>query len=216
MLLFMEAIWRAVETVKGALGLTDQVVDHGGHSLDFHPMDKPSLGTYAPYIVQNLTSLPFVFHVHSGVDNISEFNKHVKAVGYAAKPGSSVPVYIDNTFEKKQFFRSASHSFDIDQSNWVSHHYMTIQFDGTSVSSVPISMDLVGLTYFEVDFSKGVEMSGTQNEGVNSIYNKFGQEQSRGNSDRGCGTPVVVDITMLRCSKLIQLYSTVSENEFYR
>lgn len=210
----MEAIWRGFETVKGALSLTDQVADLGSCSLDFHPMDKQSLGTYAPYIVQNLTSLPLLFHVHSGVDSISESNSLLKAGGYAVKPGSSVPVYIDNNLEKQKFFRSTSHSFDSDQSNWVSHHYMTIQFDGTSISSVPISMDLVGLTYFEVDFSR-VEMSGTQNDGVSYTFNKFGQEQSRGKANKGSGTPVVVDITMLRCSKLIQLYSTVSENEFF-
>ncbi|KAL9665135.1 hypothetical protein QQ045_020546 [Rhodiola kirilowii] len=204
-----EAIWRATETVKDALGLTDQTVDHDSHSLDFPQMAKQRLGTFAPYIVQNLTSLPLVFQVHRGVDNFFEFNKPLKEDGYAVEPGSSIPVYIDNSLEKQHFFRTPSHSFDSDQSNWASHHYMTILFEGTSVSSVPISMDLVGLTYFGVDFSKGVEIRGPQNDSVNSIHNKNGQEQSRGDSNEGCGTPVVVDITLLRCSKLIQLYSTV-------
>uniref|UniRef100_A0A7N0U003 Vacuolar protein sorting-associated protein 13 VPS13 adaptor binding domain-containing protein n=1 Tax=Kalanchoe fedtschenkoi TaxID=63787 RepID=A0A7N0U003_KALFE len=203
-----EAIWRAVATIKDASRLTDKNVDHTIQDLEFHQMGKHSLGTYAPYIIQNLTSVPLMFHVYLDVDNLGEYNNPVKVDGYTVKPGSSVPVYVNNT-SKKQFASTSSQSFDSSQSNLANHHYMTIQFDGTSLTSVPISMDLVGLTYFEVDFSKGVEIPVPQNDGVNSIYSKSNQEQSRGDPSKGCSTPVVVDITVMRCSKLIRLYSTV-------
>ncbi|KAK7315042.1 hypothetical protein VNO77_33574 [Canavalia gladiata] len=151
----------------------------------------------APYVLQNLTSVPLQYGVFNGPANPDELcdsdENHAKYV----QPGSSIPIYLDEKAEQ-QFSRfRPSHSSDSlndQRSNGFAHHYITVQLEGTSRSSDPISMDLVGLTCFEVNFSK--------------TYNE---------TDEDCGmntaptfvVPVVFDVSVLRYSKLIRIYSTV-------
>ena len=81
-----------------------------------------------------------------------------------------------------------------EQKSGVAHHYISIQLDGTSVPSAPISIDRVGLTYFEVDFYKAYNENGRDN----STHTKSGFE-----------VPVVFDVSVQRYSKFIRPYSTV-------
>ncbi|PIA28371.1 hypothetical protein AQUCO_07100036v1 [Aquilegia coerulea] len=66
-------------------------------------------------------------------------------------------IYTDETPEEHDFrFRPSQSSDRLNEkkSCGVAHHMISIQLDGTSGPSTPISMDIVGLSYFEVNFSK--------------------------------------------------------------
>lgn len=155
-------------------------------------------GRYAPYVLQNLTSLPLVYHVYEGP--VDEFDVSEMKTGESVESGTSIPIYIKDEPEDHLLHvrpTHSSHRLNDQKSN--AHHYISIHLDGTSVSSAPISMDLVGLTYFEVDFSKA--------------YNENGQE-NRANGRSGFVVPVVVDVSVQRYSKLIRLYSTVRTSPF--
>lgn len=155
-------------------------------------------GKHAPYVLQNLTSLPLLYHVNRGPINeldASEMNswKYVQ-------PGSLVPIYIVDTPEEQLFHaRLAGFSDNIidRKTGGVAHHFITIQLDGTSTTSGPISMDLVGISCFEVDFSNAHSKS---------------SENVRRNISSGFLVPVVFDVSVQRHNKLIQIYSTVYIN----
>lgn len=152
-------------------------------------------GRYAPYVLQNLTSLPLIYHVHKG--SIDEFDVSEFKRGKSVLSGTSVPIYIDDALEDQLLHVRPTHSSEkLNDQKSNAHHYIYIQLDGTSVYSAPISMDLVGLTYFEVDFSKA---------------NNENCEENRANNKSGV-VPVVFDVSVQRYSKLIRLYSTVHTN----
>ena len=148
---------------------------------------------YASYTIHNMTSLPFIFHVYQGLGNAENVDLSSSAYKNTVLPGISIPIYVDETLEEQAFsYRPASTSEGLGKklSNKAGHHFMTIQFEGTSERSEPISMDLVGLTYFEVNFSN---------------------DYRKADADNGLLVPVVFDVSLQRYSKLIKLYSTVSD-----
>ncbi|KAI3918818.1 hypothetical protein MKX01_042138 [Papaver californicum] len=166
---------------------------------------------YAPYILQNETSLPLLFHVYRGHVNSDDLNMVPMKEGNTVQPGCSVPIYIDETPEE-QIFRykpvQSSDRLNEKKSSWVAHHMISVQLDGTSGFSVPISMDLVGHSYFEVDFSKA-EVVEVNTAGEVSKYGGRVEGKNRKTSHSEFVVPVVFDVSVQRYSKLIRLYSTV-------
>ncbi|XP_062008854.1 uncharacterized protein LOC133725578 isoform X1 [Rosa rugosa] len=193
----IECVFRTVEMIKDAWVIVSPNDLPESQKLLNSPFAKHTYaGKYAPYVLQNLTSLPLAYHVYQGAINSDELDVSETNRKYV-QPGSSIPIYIDNTPEKQLIHVKPAHFSErlFDQkANGVRHQYITIQLDGTSVPSEPISMDLVGLTYFEVDFS----MSYSDN-----------MENHRTNANAGFVVPVVFDVSVQRYSKLIRLYSTV-------
>lgn len=154
-------------------------------------------GKYASYVLQNLTSLPLVYDVYRGPVNFGVFDVSKMKNRKYVQPGSSIPIYINDTPEEQLINVKTAHFSERlfeQKANGVAHQYITIQFDGSSISSDPISMDLVGLTYFEADFS--------------TAYND-NMENNRTNTVGGFVVPVVFDVSVQRYNKLIRLYSTV-------
>lgn len=169
-------------------------------------------GKYAPYILQNSTSLPLVYHVFHGPVNTEEFDFSEFGDEKAVQPGSSVPIYLNETPEEQLFqFRPAQSSDRLSekQSNGVLHHFMSIQLDGMYMPSAPISMDLVGLTCFEVNFSKASNKIEIEKLEDVSRYNINIKENVTSSTNHGFAVPVVFDVSMQHYSKLIRLYSTV-------
>lgn len=196
MILSMQTIFRALDMVKDGWALMNKGHLESGHYVNSQLLESVSEGRYAPYVLQNLTSLPLVYHVHqcsvhADLVDLSEI-KDSKIVS----PGVSVPIYLNDTQEEQLSLSQPSFSRDKltdDQRNGVAHHFMTIKLDGTSASSLPLSMDLVGVTCFEVDLSTA---SNNYRGGIND-------------ESKGCVVPVVFDVSTERYSKLIRLYSTV-------
>lgn len=162
-------------------------------------------GSYAPYILQNLTSLPLTFHVYQGMVTSDVLDVSPVVNHKYVQPGASVPIYLNDSSEGQIFHNGPSRYSDKlieKQSNGMIHNLMTIQLDGTSMFSAPLSMDLVGLTYFEVDFSKGSSSDPKVDGNRRSVYND------------GLIVPVVFDVSLQQHSKLIRLYSTVCTNSY--
>lgn len=184
--------------------------------LNSQMSENISEGRYAPYVLQNLTSLPIVYDVYQGPLSSGEFDVSEMKDGKSVQPGASVPIYLNETPDEQLFHYRNAYSSDRlsdKQSDAVTHHFMTIQLDGTSVPSGPISMDLVGLTYFEVDFSKASkEIERTEDMSKHSLDN-IGNVNSNTNS--GFVVPVVFEVSVQRYSRLIRLYSTVSYKQFF-
>ncbi|KAJ1416636.1 putative vacuolar protein sorting-associated protein 13A [Sesbania bispinosa] len=184
-----------LDDASGLLGFRDHEGDKILHSPCAEYMCARKCS--APYVLQNLTSVPLIYHLYHGPvipDKICDCE------GNRAKyvqPGSAIPIYMEENAEQKLSHYRPSHSSDSlneQKSNGFAHHYITVLLEGTSMPSGPISMDLVGLTCFEVNFSK--------------TYNENG-EDCRKNTAPTFVVPVVFDVSMLRYSKLIRIYSTV-------
>ncbi|GJU97840.1 hypothetical protein Tco_1327111 [Tanacetum coccineum] len=135
--------------------------------LNGHSENSRSTGTgtnknahtsrYAPYTLENLTSLPLVFYISKGSKTADGFDMSSLKDGKYVQPGSSYPVYIDDTTPDEQSFNfRTSHSSDNLGDRKLAdaqHHYIIVQLEGTSTLSTPVSIDLVGVSSFEVDFS---------------------------------------------------------------
>lgn len=151
----------------------------------------------APYVLQNLTSVPLQYHVYHGYVNPDDiYDSDMNHAKYV-RPGCTIPIYMDENAEQKLSRYRPYHSSDSlneHRSNGFAHHYITVQLEGTSMPSDPISMDLVGLTCFEANFSK--------------TFNENGND-GRMNTAPTFVVPVVFDVSLLRYSKLIRIYSTV-------
>lgn len=167
--------------------------------------ERTLASTYAPYTLENLTSLPLVFYIYKGSKTVDGFNVSSFKDGKYVQPGSSYPVYIDDaTTDEHNFSFKTSHSSENLGDKHVAdgkHHYIIVQLEGTSTLSTPISIDLVGVSFFEVDFSNsstnlGVENGGDTTKGVSSYV-----------------VPVIVDVSVQRYTKLVRLYSTVSTTD---
>lgn len=107
-----------------------------------------------------------------------------------------VPIYVEEIVEEFFFqHREARSSGQLIEKklNSVPHHMISVQFEGTSGPSMPVSMDFVGVTSFEVDFSSG----------------------QRPASASSLTVPVVLEVSMQHYSKMIRLYSTVSTGGLY-
>lgn len=162
---------------------------------------------YAPYILSNDTSLPFRFKVYRGavnsddIDSFSVIDENYVPAGYA------VPIYVEETLD--EFFfqhreaRSSEHLIEKRMSA-VSHYMISIEFDGTSGPSKPMSMDLVGIYFFEVNFSSSKKpIFGEESLGAFSSNRKGSNELI---------VPVVLDVSLQNYSKRIRVYSTVLTN----
>lgn len=177
-------------------------------------MEDASLGRYAPYILQNLTSLPLAYCIFQGSGNSVELDAREVKGWSLVESGCSVPIYSNETTEEQLLRFRPARSFgqlNEKQSSGVPHHYISIKLDGTSVPSVPISMDLVGLSYFEVDFSKASNKLEVEKTVDIPWYTNL-EEDIKTNAGEGFIVPVVFDVSVQRFSKLIRLYSTVCEN----
>ncbi|PON37049.1 Vacuolar protein sorting-associated protein [Parasponia andersonii] len=191
----IECVFRTIEMIKDSWCTVEPNDVPESNKFLYSSYQHMYAGRYAPYVLQNLTSLPLAYHVYKGP--IDEFDvADVKGRKYV-EPGASIPLYINDTPEEQLFHFWPANSSDrlADQKlSGVAHHFITIQLDGASVPSAPISMDRVGLTYFEVDFFKAYN----ENSGDNSM-----------DTASGFVVPVVFDVSVQRYSKLIRLYSTV-------
>ncbi|KAF3432303.1 hypothetical protein FNV43_RR27043 [Rhamnella rubrinervis] len=190
----IECGFRTIEMIKDSWGVIESNDFPESQKLVNSPyVEHIYAGRYAPYVLQNLTSLPLVYHVCKGP--VDGFDALEMKGGKSVQSGASIPIYIIDEPEDRLMHVRPTHSSDrLSDQKSNAHHYISIQLDGTSVPSVPISMDLVGLTYFEVDFSKA--------------YDENCQE-NRAGSRSGFVVPVVFDVSVQRYSKLIRLYSTV-------
>lgn len=168
-----------------------------------------SAGTrrYAPYVLQNLTTLPLIYICQwkLGADDLD-----VSPSKGVLQPGSSTLIYINESPEELLFrYRPVQSSDRLNdkQSLETAHRYVTFQLEGASIPSVPISMDLVGRRYFEVEFSKSSHVSESHSD-TNFIKRKT---EGNGSMDsiRGFAIPVVIDVSVQRFTKLMRLYSTV-------
>lgn len=207
---FVEVVFRAFDMIADAWGLPGLT----GHSespsfLKYQTRESICGGRYAPYRIQNLTSLPLAFHVIEGP--LSTYDLDVSALEdeIVVQPGSSIPIYIDETAEEQLFRHRPAHSSERlsdKQFMYTAHRYVVIRLEGTSNPSAPISMDLVGLSCFNVDFSKSTKsLKGDTPDGLKTNF--IGKNKAE--LDSGYVVPVVVDVSVQRYTKLIRLYSSV-------
>jgi len=191
-----ECIFRIIEMLNILeLMETDAIPDNKG--LSVYCTNSTRTERYSPYVLQNLTSLPLGYQVFQGHDS-DVLNISAPVAQNFVQPGCSVPIYIDNSDtllipdrRRSQFGCSSSESGD------AIHHYMKVQLDGTSFASPPHSMDRIGLSYFEVDFSK------TSNSSDNV------EKASKSGYGSSFVVPVVYEVSLQQQSKLIRVYSTV-------
>ncbi|KAF9591494.1 hypothetical protein IFM89_004548 [Coptis chinensis] len=199
----IEAIFRLKELIKkvqGEFGLNDLLETQ--RCLGVHTTTSTCTRRYAPYVLQNETSLPLLFQVSRLT--VNEDDLEISAVGERniVYPGSSVPVFTDETSQEQNFQYRPPQSSDLlteKKSYGIARDVISIQLDGTSGPCVPISMDVVGLSYFEVNFSKASEKEAA------------GKNEKKRNTvgDNTFVVPVVFDVSMLHYRKLIRIYSTV-------
>ncbi|GMG99180.1 hypothetical protein Nepgr_001020 [Nepenthes gracilis] len=189
---FIEMVFRTIKIMKDALDVMQMNdVSKTQRLQEYQRFENLCAIKSAPYVIHNMTSLSFVFHVYQGLIAGENFDVSASKHENIVPSGSSVPIYVGETLEEQVFnYRPTNSSDGLNKqlSNGMGHHFMTIQFEGTSEPSEPISMDLVGLTYFEVGFSK---------------YNH------QADANTGFRVPVVFDVSVELYSKLIRLYSTV-------
>lgn len=150
----------------------------------------------AHYVLQNLTSVPLFCHVHTSPVNPDQLDVLDEKDRICVEPGSAIPIYMDEDTEEQlaRYKPRSSESLNEQRSSGFSHHYITIQLDGTSVPSAPMSMDFAGVTCFEVNFSKACNED---------------DKDSQTDTASCFVVPVVFDVSVLHHSKLIRIYSTV-------
>ncbi|XP_071697656.1 intermembrane lipid transfer protein VPS13 [Rutidosis leptorrhynchoides] len=207
---FIEVAFRASDMIKDAWALMEMsVLSENSRLPGTGTNEKAVTGRYAPYTLENLTSLPLVFYIFKGSKNSDGFEVSSSLKdGKYVQPGSSYPVYIDNTTEEQTFRFSTSHSSDNlseRQPANAQHHYMMFQLEGTSTLSAPISIDLVGVTSFEVDFSNTGVDSGRD---ISKGFKEF-EGSKRQYTSSSYVVPVIIDVSVQRYTKLVRLYSTV-------
>ncbi|XP_019058238.1 PREDICTED: uncharacterized protein LOC104814962 [Tarenaya hassleriana] len=191
-----ECIFRTIEMAENAWGLmgSDGIPDSQGLSMTY--CMRNSYGErYAPYVFQNLTSLPLLYQVFQA-HNSDVLDMSSPVLQSSVQPGASVPINLDDS-NKQLFYHGDRRCFSRKPSSGVTHHYMRVQLDGTFVASPPCSIDRIGLSYFEVDFSK------TSNDNANV------EETSKAGLGNGFVVPVVFEVSLQRQSKFIRVYSTV-------
>ncbi|XP_021771679.1 uncharacterized protein LOC110735802 isoform X2 [Chenopodium quinoa] len=187
-----EVVLRAMEMIKESRDLVQIHEVHKSQRLrNLQCIENLCTRKYASYTIHNMTSLSFVFHVHQGFGYSENVDVSTSAYKNTVQPGASIPIYINGTLGEPAFSdrpASSSEGHNKKLSSKAGHSFMTIQFEGTSESSEPISMDLVGLTYFDINFSN---------------------DNKRADANIGLPVPVGFDVSLQRYSKLIRLYSTV-------
>ncbi|KAG8380914.1 hypothetical protein BUALT_Bualt06G0066200 [Buddleja alternifolia] len=204
----IEVVWRAIEMIKDAWGLME--IKESPDLSNFQITRIPDTRRYAPYILQNLTTLPIVFNVCQ--QQIRADDLDVSPSVGVLQPGSFTPVYINESPEELLFRYRPVQSFDTLNDKQLldaAHRYVTFQLEGTSAPSAPISMDLVGQRYFEVEFSKPSNVAQVYNN-PNTMKRNIKVEGGSGtDATGGFVIPVVIDVSVQRFTKLMRLYSTV-------
>ncbi|XP_073032093.1 intermembrane lipid transfer protein VPS13 isoform X2 [Primulina eburnea] len=201
----IEVILRALEMIKDAWGLIEMTESRELSNSQIRK--NPETARYAPYKLQNLTSLPLVFYVCQW--QLGAYELDVSPSEGVLQPGSSVLVYINESPEKLLLRGRPTQSSDRlndNQSLEAAQRYVIFQLEGTSMPSMPISMDLVGRRYFDLDFSKSShsEINGDANTMKKNVPTDMGTD-----AVRGFVIPVVVDVSVQHYTKLMRLYSTV-------
>ncbi|CAN6484627.1 unnamed protein product [Victoria cruziana] len=161
---------------------------------------------YAPYIIQNDTCLPVLFWIFEDSKK-SSLEANVECL----QPGTSIPIYIEESPEDNFFHHRISCSFDRlneKRSHSARHHMISIQIEGTSGASAPMSMDLVGLSYFEVDFSKRSDLLVWDGH-LEACRDTVRTDNGGNIFEVGLTVPVAFEVSIQHYSKLIRLYSTV-------
>ncbi|XP_051121162.1 uncharacterized protein LOC127244726 [Andrographis paniculata] len=204
----IEVVSMMIEMIKDAWCLVE-----GTGSPDFytpHIIRSPKSRRYAPYMLQNLTTLPLIFCVCQ--QQLGDDDVDVSPSKGVLQPGSSTLVYINESPEELVFrYRPLQSSDKLTDKQLLeaAHRHVTFQLEGTSVPSVPISMDLVGRRFFEVEFSKSSTVSDIHNDENSSKRSRKNEADNDGVTDRGFAIPVVIDVSVQRFTKLIRLHSTV-------
>ncbi|KAK3033803.1 hypothetical protein RJ639_034374 [Escallonia herrerae] len=204
----IEVAFRASDMIKDALSVQSESPRFSRSQISGNAYNA----TYAPYMLQNLTSLPLVFHVRQGPITAYDLNVSAFKDEKCLQPGSSIPVFINETPGEQLFRCRPVHSSDrISDKQFMEegHRYVFIQLEGTSRPSPPISMDLVGLSYVEVDFSKSSQNAENDIVGDELKSNKSFEGNNKADSNSGYVVPVVVDVSIQQYTKIIRLYSTV-------
>nr|XP_043636090.1 uncharacterized protein LOC122607220 [Erigeron canadensis] len=209
----IEVAFRASDMIKDAWDPMElNVISENSRFMGAGTSENALSSRYAPYTLENLTSLPLVFYITKGSKNADGFDASSLKDGKYVQPGSSYPVYISDTPDKQTYSFSTSHSSDnlgerkiVD----VQHHYIIVQLEGTSTLSTPISIDLVGVSSFEVDFSNASTNMGVDGGGDISKGAKEFEGNRRLYSSSSYVVPVLVDVSVQRYTKLVRLYSTV-------
>ncbi|KFK27746.1 hypothetical protein AALP_AA8G423700 [Arabis alpina] len=191
-----ECIFRIIE-MSNTLELMETDAVHDDKGLSVYCTGSTDTERYSPYVLQNLTSLPLGYQVFQGHDS-DVLNMSAPVAQNIVQPGSSVPIYLDNSDALLIPNRRRSHfgCFSSESGDAI-HYYMKVQLDGTSFASPPHSMDRIGLSYFEVDFSK------------KSISSNNVEKASKSGSGSSFVVPVVYEVSLQQQSKLIRVYSTV-------
>lgn len=192
--------WSFMETESSHLSSSEITVD-------------PETRRYAPYMLQNLTTVPLSFSVCQtklGADDLD-----VSPSKGVLQPGSSVLVYINESPEELLFrYRPMQSSDRLSDKQLLeaAHRYVTFQLEGTSVPSAPISMDLVGRRYFEVELSKSSHVPEVYSDANSMRRHKKVEGDAGADAIRGFSIPIVIDVSVQRFTKLMRLYSTVCLN----
>lgn len=210
---YLKDVFRVMDMIKDAWGFKWQNdCTERQRALNGQIIEDVFSAKYAPYILQNLTSLPLSFRVYKGLVNADDYDVIPINDESIIQPNSSVPVYINESSEEQLFRNRPARSSDRisdKQSNAVAHHFITVQLDGTSVPSSPISIDLVGSTFFEVNFSEASSKALLEEAEDASMYGENIEEIGGIQANNGFVVPVVFDVSVQRYSKVIRLYSTV-------
>ncbi|PNT66537.1 hypothetical protein BRADI_3g13757v3 [Brachypodium distachyon] len=202
----IEAIFRLTEMI------TDSLNPSNGSGLQEDPgilrLSRDDMHTrrYAPYILSNDTSLPFKFKVYRGAVNSDDIDSFSVVDENYVPAGYSVPIYVEEALDEFFFQHREARSSEHLIEKWmgaVSHYMISIEFEGTSWSSKPMSIDLVGIYFFEVNFSSSKKpiLGGESLEA-------FGSNRKSSHHD-GLIVPVVLDVSLQNYSKLVRVYSTV-------
>ncbi|CAL9110355.1 unnamed protein product [Musa acuminata var. zebrina] len=211
----VEAIFRLNHVVNDATNLADAYGFQETHGiLGLQTTEDIRKRRYAPYILHNDTSLPLAYHVYHGPVDMDNIDSFPTDDGNIVQPGFSVPIYVEENLNEQYFERRASYSSErlIEKKmSAIAHHMMSIHFEGTSGPSRPMSMDLVGCSYFEVNFSKSKHSILVEAEKDGKILGCSWQteEQCKNEHCKGLVVPVVFEVSMQHYSKIIRLYSTV-------
>ncbi|XP_008812811.3 uncharacterized protein LOC103723626 isoform X2 [Phoenix dactylifera] len=210
----IEAIFRLNQMIKNALNQNEPDEFQGNQEINgFKNTDEIHTRRYAPYILCNDTSLPLTFELFRGPVNAGNAGGFSNKDRNTVQPGFSLPIYVEPTLDE-HFFQHRTYSSErlIEKKmSAVAHHMISIQFDGTSGPSKPMSMDLVGISYFEVNFSKSKQPAFTEVDRDSDIpeHGRKNDERYRSDQNNGLVVPVVFEVSMQHYSKMIRLYSTV-------
>ncbi|VFQ83984.1 unnamed protein product [Cuscuta campestris] len=209
---FIEVISRTVEVIKDAWGTIEMSTSSESLSLNDYRLSANLHGRrHAPYVLQNLTSLPIFFDVHTGENVSNTLGLSLTKSGKVLQPGFSVPIDVEDTPDKLIHYNyvQCPDRLRERQSSSAAHHLISFQLEGTSMPSGPFSMDLVGMRCFEVDFSKTSSGTGSITNGDALKICTTVEGEVCTESKDGFIVPVVIDVSIRPYTKIVRLYSTV-------